>query len=121
MSAYYHDTGKLEHLKENKEKLIWKIRYFFNKFYFSYIISEIKIQFIINCRYTSNGAQLFTGCEGGILRRYRRYPDHHAYLGIVYQHKKDIEDFDISPYDECMFYSYLFILLIYFIFLLIFS
>jgi hypothetical protein len=53
-------------------------------------------------RYTSNGSQLYSVCDGGIVRRYRRYPDHHEYLGEVYQHKGDIQDLDISPYDECI-------------------
>lgn len=34
--------------------------------------------------------------------RYRRYPDHHKYLGEVYSHKGDIQDMDLSPYDECI-------------------
>lgn len=41
-------------------------------------------------------------CDGGVVRRYRRYPDHHEYLGEVYRHKGDIQDLDISPYDECI-------------------
>lgn len=55
-------------------------------------------------RYTSNGSQLYSVCDGGVVRRYRRYPDHHEYLGEVYQHKGDIQDLDISPYDECILY-----------------
>lgn len=55
-------------------------------------------------RYTSNGSQLYSVCDGGVVRRYRRYPHHHEYLGEVYQHKGDIQDLDISPYDECILY-----------------
>lgn len=53
-------------------------------------------------RYTSQGSLLYSACDGGVLRRYRRYPDHHQYLGEVYKHKGDIQDLDISPYDECI-------------------
>lgn len=76
VSAYVPDVGVQEHLKEQKEQPIWKLRY------------------------TSNGSTLYSGCEDGVLRRYRRYPDHHHYLGTVYTHKGDIQDLDISPYDE---------------------
>ncbi|XP_051167339.1 uncharacterized protein LOC127285391 [Leptopilina boulardi] len=76
VSAYVPDTGIQEHLKEQKDSPIWKMRY------------------------TSNGSTLFSVCDGGILRRYRRYPDHHEYLGEVYRHKGDIQDVDVSPYDE---------------------
>lgn len=55
-------------------------------------------------RYTSQGSLLYSVCDGGVLRRYRRYPDHHEYLGEVFRHKGDIQDLDISPYDECILY-----------------
>ncbi|KAJ1532174.1 hypothetical protein ONE63_000796 [Megalurothrips usitatus] len=76
VSAYVPHSGIQEHLKEHKENSIWKLRY------------------------TSNGSLLYSVCEGGVLRRYRRYPDHHEYLGEVFRHKGDIQDMDISPYDE---------------------
>ncbi|KAL0276874.1 UNVERIFIED_CONTAM: hypothetical protein PYX00_004345 [Menopon gallinae] len=76
ISAYVPDVGVHEHLKEQKEMPIWKLRY------------------------TSNGSTLYSGCEDGVLRRYRRYPNHHEYLGTVFSHKGDIQDLDISPYDE---------------------
>lgn len=76
VSAYVPDTGIQEHLKEHRDMQVWKLRY------------------------TSNGSQLYSVCDGGIVRRYRRYPDHHEYLGEVYRHKGDIQDLDISPYDE---------------------
>ncbi|PSN29367.1 hypothetical protein C0J52_27415 [Blattella germanica] len=78
VSAYVPDTGIQEHLKEHRDMQVWKLRY------------------------TSNGSQLYSVCDGGIVRRYRRYPDHHEYLGEVYRHKGDIQDLDISPYDECI-------------------
>ncbi|KAK6635050.1 hypothetical protein RUM44_000299 [Polyplax serrata] len=78
ISAYIPDAGVQEHLKEQKDMPIWKLRY------------------------TSNGSTLYSGCEDGVLRRYRRYPDHHHYLGSVFTHKGDIQDLDISPYDECI-------------------
>lgn len=78
ISAYVPDTGIQEHLKEHKDFPVWKLRY------------------------TSNGSTLYSVCDGGILRRYRRYPDHHEFLGEVYRHKGDIQDFDLSPYDECI-------------------
>ncbi|KAK3919579.1 Autophagy-related protein 16 [Frankliniella fusca] len=76
VSSYVPHTGIQEHLKEHKENAVWKLRY------------------------TSNGSLLYSVCEGGVLRRYRRYPDHHEYLGEVFRHKDDIQDMDISPYDE---------------------
>ncbi|XP_015512493.1 uncharacterized protein [Neodiprion pinetum] len=76
ISAYVPDTGIQEHLKEHKDFPIWKLRY------------------------TSNGSTLYSVCDGGILRKYRRYPDHHEFLGEVYRHKGDIQDFDLSSYDE---------------------
>ncbi|XP_012265167.1 uncharacterized protein LOC105691339 isoform X1 [Athalia rosae] len=76
ISAYVPDTGIQEHLKEHKDFPVWKLRY------------------------TSNGSTLYSACDGGILRRYRRYPDHHEFLGEVYRHKGDIQDFDLSPYDD---------------------
>ncbi|KAK7789973.1 hypothetical protein R5R35_008499 [Gryllus longicercus] len=76
VSSYVPDTGIQENLKEHKDMQVWKLRY------------------------TSNGSQLFSVCDAGIVRRYRRYPDHHEYLGEVYRHKGEIQDLDISPYDE---------------------
>ncbi|XP_058799555.1 uncharacterized protein LOC131669018 isoform X2 [Phymastichus coffea] len=76
VSAYVPDSGIQELLKEHKDCPVWKLRY------------------------TSNGSTLYSVCDGGILRRYRRYPDRHEYLGEVYRHKSDIQDLDISPYDE---------------------
>ncbi|XP_015602283.1 uncharacterized protein LOC107271143 isoform X2 [Cephus cinctus] len=76
VSSYVPDSGVQEFLKEHKDSPIWKLRY------------------------TSNGSTLYSVCDGGILRRYRRYPDHHEYLGEVYRHRGDIQDLDVSPYDE---------------------
>lgn len=78
VSAYVPHSGIQELLKEHKNCLVWKLRY------------------------TSNGSTLYTVSDDGILRRYRRYPDRHEYLGEVYRHKSDIWDLDISPYDECI-------------------
>lgn len=76
VSAYVPESGIQEHLKEHKDFPIWKLKY------------------------TSQGSLLYSVCDGGVLRRYRRYPDHHEYLGEVFRHKGDIQDLDISPYDE---------------------
>ncbi|XP_071817350.1 uncharacterized protein [Apostichopus japonicus] len=51
-------------------------------------------------RYTSNGSTLYTACDKGIIRRYRRNPLKHVYLGEVYRHQDKISDMDISSYDE---------------------
>lgn len=65
----------------------------------------IAIVFVLSARrYTSNGSLLYSAGDDGKLRRYRRYPDHHEYLGEVYAHKGDIQDLDISPYDECILF-----------------
>ncbi|KAF8785909.1 uncharacterized protein LOC129959462 isoform X2 [Argiope bruennichi] len=76
VSGYIPDVGIQERLNEHGNLPIWKLRY------------------------TSNGGILYTACDGGIVRKYRRYPDHHTYLGEVYCHKGDIQDLDLSPYDE---------------------
>ncbi len=57
----------------------------------------------MNCRYTAHGSILYSACDRGVVRRYRRYSDHHGYLGEVFRHTADIQDMDISPYDECKF------------------
>jgi WD40 repeat protein len=75
-SAYVPDSGIQEHLKESNEIPIWKLRY------------------------TASGSVLYTACDQGVIRRYRRWPDHHGYLGEVFRHKGDVQDMDISPYDE---------------------
>jgi len=51
-------------------------------------------------RYTSVGTELFAACDDGKLRRFRRTPWRHEYSDIVISHTKDIEDMDISIYDE---------------------
>ncbi|KAK2148683.1 hypothetical protein LSH36_487g02021 [Paralvinella palmiformis] len=50
--------------------------------------------------YTSNGSLLYSACDNGAVHRYRRWPDHHGYLGEVLHHKSEVADMDISPYDE---------------------
>lgn len=77
ITSYVPNLGIQESFCENRDKPIWKVRY------------------------TSNGSFLYSVCEGGVVRKYRRYPDRHEYLGEVYTHKGDIQDLDISPYDEC--------------------
>ena len=57
---------------------------------------------VLYCRYSTHGSILYTVCECGVLRRYRRWPDRHVYLNDALHHKSEIEDFDISPYDECI-------------------
>lgn len=78
ITSYVPNLGIQESFCENRDKPIWKVRY------------------------TSNGSFLYSVCEGGVVRKYRRYPDRHEYLGAVYTHKGDIQDLDISPYDECI-------------------
>ncbi|XP_074596164.1 uncharacterized protein LOC141851323 [Brevipalpus obovatus] len=51
-------------------------------------------------KYTTNGCFLYAACEGGKVKRYRRYPNEHKYIGDVIMHKADVYDLDISPYDE---------------------
>lgn len=85
ISSYVPNLGIQENFCENRDKPIWKVRY------------------------TSNGSFLYSVCEGGVVRKYRRYPDRHEYLGEVYTHKGDIQDLDISPYDECILFMAIFI------------
>lgn len=82
ITSYVPNLGIQESFCENRDKPIWKVRY------------------------TSNGSFLYSVCEGGVVRKYRRYPDRHEYLGEVYTHKGDIQDLDISPYDECILLTY---------------
>jgi hypothetical protein len=64
-------------IKENINAPIWKIRY------------------------TSNGNICYCSDDSGVIRKYRRTNNQLIYMGIVYQHKGDVQDIDISPYDEC--------------------
>ncbi|CAN7998334.1 unnamed protein product, partial [Ixodes hexagonus] len=76
VSGYVPDVGVQERLREHGDHPVWKMRY------------------------TSNGGLLYTACDRGVVRRYRRYPDRHEFLGEVYWHKGDIQDMDLSPFDE---------------------
>ncbi|KAE9532922.1 hypothetical protein AGLY_009350 [Aphis glycines] len=57
ITSYVPNLGIQESFCENRDKPIWKVRY------------------------TSNGSFLYSVCEGGVVRKYRRYPDRHEYLG----------------------------------------
>lgn len=78
VTSYVPGLGIQENFCENGDNPIWKVKY------------------------TSNGSFLYSACAGGIVRKYRRYPRRHDYLGIVFTHKADIQDLDISPNDECI-------------------
>lgn len=64
-------------LKDNSNSPIWKIKY------------------------TTSGSMCYSSDDSGIIRQYKRFNNQLHYLGIVYQHKGDVQDIDISPYDEC--------------------
>lgn len=76
LTSFVPDVGIQESMTEHGNVPLWKIRY------------------------TSNANYLFSSCDKGVIRRYRRYSDRHAFLDEVFQHKDDVEDMDISPYDE---------------------
>lgn len=76
VSGYVPDIGVQERLCEHGKNSVWKLRY------------------------TSNGGLLYTACNGGIVRRYRRYPDQHKFLGEVLWHEANIQDMDLSLYDD---------------------
>ncbi|KAH7985059.1 hypothetical protein HPB52_024345 [Rhipicephalus sanguineus] len=78
VSGYVPDIGVQERLCEHGKNSVWKLRY------------------------TSNGGLLYTACNGGIVRRYRRYPDQHKFLGEVLWHEANIQDMDLSLYDDCI-------------------
>ena len=61
---------------------------------------HIDDQIIWSLKYTSNGSLLYAGCEGGKVKRLRRYPNDHKFLDDVIFHKSDVYDLDISLYDE---------------------
>ncbi len=63
--------------------------------------SDFGSQQIWKLRYSSNGSILYAAGDGGVIRRYRRYPNYHKCLGELFRHKGDVQDMDISPYDEC--------------------
>jgi len=63
-------------------------------------LSHIDDQIIWSLKYTSNGSLLYAGCEGGKVKRLRRYPNDHKLLDVVMVHKSDVYDLDISMYDE---------------------
>ncbi|XP_077547411.1 uncharacterized protein LOC144159658 isoform X2 [Haemaphysalis longicornis] len=76
VSGYVPDVGVQERLREHGHESVWKVRY------------------------TSNGGLLYTACNRGVVRRYRRYPDRHKFLGEVLWHEANIQDMDLSPYDD---------------------
>ncbi|XP_046840186.1 uncharacterized protein LOC124434345 isoform X2 [Xenia sp. Carnegie-2017] len=76
LSSYVPDVGIQETMTEHGNSPLWKIKY------------------------SSNGHSLFTACDRGIVRRYRRYTDRHVFEDELFRHKDDIEDMDISPFDE---------------------
>ncbi|CAG0892186.1 unnamed protein product [Darwinula stevensoni] len=76
VTSYVPEVGLQEQLHDFKENQVWKLRY------------------------TSNGSLLYAACENGAVRRYRRYPHHHTFLGAVFTHRGEVQDLDISPFDE---------------------
>lgn len=58
---------------------------------------------VTRLRFSTNGAFLYAGGEGGAVRLYQRTPHvfHLKYLGDLMQHEDDIIDLDLSPNDEC--------------------
>jgi hypothetical protein len=52
-------------------------------------------------RYTSNGNVCYCSDDNGVIKRYRRINNQLTFTDIVHQHKGDVQDIDISPYDEC--------------------
>jgi WD40 repeat protein len=51
-------------------------------------------------KYTNDGNTCFCSDDSGYIRKYRRMNNQLHYQGIVFQHKGDVQDLDISPYDE---------------------
>lgn len=100
VSTYLPDYGVREVLKDNRETPVWKLRFVLSAAQLA-LIGRAVISFACPCRYTSNGGLLYSVGEDGILRRYRRFPDRHQYLGPVYKHRLEVQDLDISPFDEC--------------------
>jgi len=64
------------------------------------VLKEHKNESVCKLKYTSTGSLLYSVGKGGVLRRYRRYPNYHEYLGEVFRHTSDIQDMDISSFDE---------------------
>ena len=71
---------------------------------------DFSLQQIWKLRYSSNGSILYAAGDGGVIRRYRRYPNFHKCLGELFRHRGDVQDMDISPYDECMTSVFLIVL-----------
>lgn len=76
LTSFVPEVGIQERMREHGKDPLWKIKY------------------------TSNGSTLFTACDGGVIRKYRRFPDHHEFVEDLFCHSDDVEDIDISPYDE---------------------
>ncbi|RMX52814.1 hypothetical protein pdam_00012212, partial [Pocillopora damicornis] len=76
LTSFVPEVGVQERMREHGKDPLWKIKY------------------------TSNGSTLFTACDGGVIRKYRRFPDHHEFVEDLFCHSDDVEDIDISPYDE---------------------
>lgn len=77
LTSFVPEVGVQERMKEHgKDPKLWKIKY------------------------TSNGSTLFTACDRGVVRKYRRFPDHHEFIEDLFCHSDAVEDIDISPYDE---------------------
>lgn len=76
LSSYVPDVGVKETMTEHGDVPLWKIKY------------------------SSNGNYLYTACDKGVVRRYRRYSDRHEFQDELFSHKDDVEDMDISPFDE---------------------
>ncbi|CAL4124405.1 unnamed protein product, partial [Meganyctiphanes norvegica] len=55
---------------------------------------------VTRMKYTYSGGLLYTATQG-VISRYRRYPEHHQFVGQVFAHSAPVLDLDISPYDEC--------------------
>ena len=52
-------------------------------------------------RYSLSGNVCYCSDENGVITRYRRINNQLSSPEILHQHKGDVQDIDISPYDEC--------------------
>src|SRR5690606_17693017 len=64
------------------------------------ISSMSLVQPFIKMKYSSSGGLLYAAVSNNQVLKYRRHPNGHRLVGGVLTHRAEINDMDISPFDE---------------------